>query len=91
MSDEHKGFVPLTSLTQKGPLDPAKVREEIRTIYFKTSKKTIDADFDHAIELLKSLPEEERDKAAVFMEGLAEMRKQWRKKPTSGSRPSSGR
>ena len=76
MSDQPKGFVPLTSLT-KGPPDPAAAREQIRTIYFKTSKKTIDADFDHAIELLKSLPEEERDKVAVYMEGLAEMRKQW--------------
>ncbi len=85
MSHDSKGFVPLSSLT-KGPPDPAKAREEIRTIYFKTSKKTIEADFDHAIELLKGLPEEERDKAAVYMEGLAEMRKQWSKskKPTSG-------
>jgi hypothetical protein len=32
----------------------------------------------HAIELLKSLPtEEERDKAAVYMEGLAQMRAEW--------------
>jgi hypothetical protein len=75
MSD-NKGFVPLRSLT-KGPPDPAKAREEIRTIYFKTSKKTIEADFDHAIELLKSLPEAERDRVAVYMEGLADMRKQW--------------
>ena len=51
---------------------------EIRQLYFNTTKRTIQKDFDRAIDLLKSLPsEEERDKAAVFMEGLAEMRKEW--------------
>ena len=51
---------------------------EIRQIYFKTTKRTIQHDIVHAIELLKSLPtEEERDKAAVYMEGLAQMRAEW--------------
>lgn len=55
-----------------GPID------EIRTIYEKASRATIVRDFDRAIELLKSLPgEEERARAAVFMEGLAELKKQW--------------
>ena len=73
---EAGGFVPLKALKQGAP-SPADALAEIRRIYFATSKKTIDNDFAHAIELLKSLPEEERQRAHVYMEGLAEMRKQW--------------
>ena len=70
-------FVPLKSLRQ-GPPDPVAALDEIRRIYFKTSRQTIEHDFAHAIELLKSLPtEDEREKATVYMEGLAEMRKEW--------------
>lgn len=54
------------------------VLEEIRRLYFATSPATILRDFDRAIDLLKSLSSEaEREKAAVYMEGLAEMRKEW--------------
>jgi hypothetical protein len=71
------GFIPLKSLKQ-GPPDPAAALAEIRRIYFKTSRQTIEHDFAHAIELLKSLPtEDDREKATVYMEGLAEMRKEW--------------
>ena len=53
--------------------------DEIRRLYFQTSRATIQHDFARAIELLKSLPnEEERSKAAVYMEGLNEMRKEWK-------------
>lgn len=87
MSDKPLGFVALKSIKQ-GPSslttpagtlhDPMAPLAEIRRIYFKTSKRTIDGDIAHAIELLKSLPgEEERDKAAVYMEGLAQMRSEW--------------
>ena len=58
---------------------------EIRALYFKTTAQTIDRDFDRAIDLLKSIPlPEDRQRATVFMEGLAEMRKDWkrRKRPT---------
>jgi hypothetical protein len=58
---------------------------EIRALYFKASAKTIERDFDRAIDLLKSIPlPEDRQRATVFMEGLAEMRKDWkrRKRPT---------
>jgi hypothetical protein len=59
----------------------AEVIAEIRQLYFKTTAGTIDRDFDRAIDLLKSirLPED-RQRATVFMEGLAEMRKDWKKK-----------
>ena len=53
----------------------------IRSLYFGTSKATIDRDFDQAIDLLKSMSsEDERDRAAVYMEGLAQMRKEWSRK-----------
>jgi hypothetical protein len=76
---DDQGFVPLKSLKQGGP-DPKAALAEIRRIYFKTTKKTIEHDIAHAIELLKGLPsEEEREKASVYMEGLAQMRKEWGK------------
>lgn len=52
--------------------------DAIRQLYFKTSPATIDNDFDRAIDLLKEMTEAERDRAAVYMEGLAEMRKEFR-------------
>ena len=68
----------------KGPPDPAAALAEIRRIYFKTTKRTIEHDIAHAIELLKSLPsEDEREKATVYMEGLAQMRREWARKTTS--------
>ena len=52
---------------------------EIRKLYFAATAKTIQRDFERAIDLLKSLKDDEaRGKAAVFMEGLAEMRKEWK-------------
>ena len=75
------GFVALTSL-RKGAPDPASALAEIRRIYFETTKRTIEHDLAHAIELLKSLPsEEERERASVFMEGLNEMRREWATRP----------
>ena len=82
MADEEKpaAFVSLRSLT-KGRPDPAAALAEIRRIYFRTSRRTIEHDFVQAIDLLKSLPsEEERDRAAVYMEGLAQMRRDWQRK-----------
>lgn len=71
-------FVPLKSLKSDRPSDPKTVLAEIRTIYFKTTKRTIEHDLAHAIELLKSLSsEEDREKATVYMAGLAQMRREW--------------
>jgi hypothetical protein len=53
---------------------------EIRRLYFETKPATILRDFDRAIDLLKTLPEAERERATVYMEGLAEMRKEFGKK-----------
>jgi len=54
---------------------------EIRRLYFASTPKTIQRDLDRAIDILKSLEtDDERGKAAVFMEGLNEMRKEWKSK-----------
>lgn len=50
----------------------------IKKLYFTTSKATIVRDFEKAIDLLKTIPdEEERERAAVYMEGLAQLRAEW--------------
>jgi len=57
--------------------------EHIRRLYFEATRTTIQRDFERAIDLLKALPsDEERGRAAVYMEGLAEMRREWK---TAGS------
>ena len=54
---------------------------EIRRLYFKATAKTIQQDLERALDLLKSMnTEEERERAAVYMEGLAQMRKDWQRK-----------
>lgn len=54
------------------------ILDEIRQLYYGATARTIERDFDRAIDLLKSMPsEDERERAVVFMEGLAEMKKQW--------------
>ena len=51
---------------------------EIRRLYYATSKQTIARDLARAIDLLKQLPsDEERERAAVFMDGLSQMRSEW--------------
>lgn len=74
---------------------------EIKKLYYSATKATIEKDLDRAIDLLKTLPgEEERDRVAVFMDGLAQMKSEWKqamrggvspspRRPTGSSRPSS--
>ena len=51
---------------------------EIRRLYFKTTRQTIQPDIEKALDLLKSMAsEEERERATVYMEGLAQMRRDW--------------
>ncbi|MET0163590.1 MAG: hypothetical protein ABW318_01135 [Vicinamibacterales bacterium] len=55
--------------------------EEIRRLYYGATRATIARDFERAIDLLKSMgSEEERERATVYMQGLADMRSQWIKK-----------
>ena len=52
--------------------------EQLRTLYFAVTQATIDDDFLKAIALFKLLTsDDDREKAAVFMEGIAEMRQEW--------------
>jgi hypothetical protein len=63
---------------------------EIRRLYFQTTRQTIDQDLAKALDLLKSMgSEEERERATVYMEGLAQMRKDWArpKDGPSGNKP----
>ena len=51
---------------------------EIKRLYYQTSRATINQDFAKAVDLLKSLgSEEERERVAVYMDGLAQMRSDW--------------
>jgi hypothetical protein len=60
---------------------------EIRRLYFKTTRQTIQEDLARALDLLKSMPsEEERERATVYMEGMAQMRRDW-----SGGQKKKGR
>jgi hypothetical protein len=80
--------IPLTPVTPPArPTD--EILADIRQIYFTTTRRTILQDFDRAIDLLKSIPApEDRQRATVYMDGLAEMRKEFR---TSTSPGTSGR
>jgi hypothetical protein len=52
---------------------------EIKKLYQRTTQATIDRDLVRAIALLKMLEtEDERQRAAVFMDGLSQMRSEWK-------------
>jgi hypothetical protein len=60
--------------------------EQLRALYFNATQATIGDDFVRAIDLFKQLTsDEDREKAAVFMEGIAEMRREW-----GGAGPATG-
>ena len=51
---------------------------EIKRLYYRTSRATIKQDFAKASDLLKSMStEEERERVAVYMDGLSQMRSDW--------------
>jgi hypothetical protein len=51
---------------------------EIRRLYYSTTRETIHKDLARALDLLKSMPgEAERERVAVYMDGLAQMRGDW--------------
>ena len=61
-------------------LTPDDKRAEIRRLYFTTTRKTIQEDLAKALDLLKSMAtEDERERATVYMDGLAQMRSDWKK------------
>ena len=60
--------------------------DQIKQLYLAATPRTIRRDLTHAIVLLKSLPTEaERERAAVFMDGLSLLRSEWtRPRPSRG-------
>ena len=58
--------------------------DEIRRLYFATTRATVQKDLKRAVELLKAMPSDDaRQRAAVYMDGLSQMRSEW----ASGARP----
>ena len=77
------------------PMDPV---AEIKRLYYAATRATIQRDLEKAVTLLKTLAtEDERERAAVFMDGLSQMRSEWgvRPAPAPGTaparRPAAGR
>ena len=51
---------------------------EIKRLYYNATRSTIQKDLARAVTLLKAMPtEEDRERAAVYMDGLAQMRSEW--------------
>ena len=74
--------IPLSPVSAP-PRSTDEIIAEIRGLYFKTTKGTILKDFDRAIDLLKTIDSpEERQRATVYMDGLAEMRKEFSAPPS---------
>jgi hypothetical protein len=54
---------------------------EIRRLYYNATKSSIHKDLARAVQLLKSMPtDDERQRAAVYMDGLSQMRSEWGEK-----------
>jgi hypothetical protein len=54
---------------------------EIKRLYYQTTARTIQEDLARALDLLKSMNgEDERERAAVYMDGLAQMRADWNRR-----------
>ena len=57
---------------------------EIKHLYYNATKATIQKDLTRAVTLLKTMrTEEERERAAVYMDGLSAMRSEWGVRPGS--------
>lgn len=65
--------------------------DEIKRLYYAATKATIQKDLERAIDLLKALPtEDERERAAVYMDGLSQMRSEWSQASRGGVGATSG-
>lgn len=66
-------------------LDPL---EEIRKLYFSTTRETIERDLSRALELLKQMPSDEaRQRAAGYMHGLTDLKREWSRKKRKKRKP----
>ena len=60
---------------------------EIKRLYYNATRATIQRDLVRAVELLKSMPnDDERQRAAVYMDGLSQMRSEWKSPKRNRSR-----
>lgn len=60
---------------------------EIKALYYGTTKATIQRDLKRAVELLKQMSnDDERQRAAVYMDGLSQMRSEWGEGKPRGKR-----
>ena len=51
---------------------------QIKQLYLNATRQTIRRDLAHAIDILKSMStDDERERAAVFMDGLSQLRSEW--------------
>ena len=58
---------------------------EIKRLYYNATRATIAKDLARAVALLKNLPtEEDRERVAVYMDGLSQMRSEWAEKKRKG-------
>lgn len=61
---------------------------EIKRLYLNATRATIRRDLEQAIAVLKSMEsDEERERAAVFMDGLSQMRSEWGISTTETGQP----
>jgi hypothetical protein len=58
-------------------LDPF---EEIKRLYFSTTRETIERDLTRALDLLTRMgSDDERQRVAGYMHGLSELKREWKK------------
>jgi hypothetical protein len=58
-------------------LDPF---DEIKKLYFSTTRDTIERDLTRALDLLTRMAgDDERQRVAGYMHGLAELKREWKK------------
>lgn len=58
---------------------------EIKAIYYGATKQTIQKDLARAIALIKAMASDaDRERAAVYMDGLSQMRSEWGVRPRVG-------
>jgi len=59
-------------------LSPDDKIAEIKRLYYRTTRDSIADDLAKALQILKSMnSEDERERAAVYMDGLSQMRSDW--------------
>ena len=68
---------------------------QIKQLYYEATPATVTRHLAKAITILKAMPtEEERERAAVYMDGLSQMRSEWAAVERTGGaprRPTGGR